>query len=114
MTRPCCRHCGGNLVDGVAPKSGRKLRYCPKCHSKAKRLAKSVRPDRAVAQLRAHKAISRAIRLGHLQRKPCDVCGQAPAEGHHDDYSKPLEVVWLCRSHHRQRHLELSAAGKAP
>ena len=28
-------------------------------------------------------------------------------ERHHDDYTKPLEIMWLCLSHHAQRHAEL-------
>ena len=111
-----CPRCGGTLVDRVAPKSQRQLRYCPICHSKAKRLAKSARPERARAQAQAHHAVSRAVRLGLLTRQPCEEqgCTDPHTEAHHDDYSKPLAVIWLCRTHHRQRHIRLKAAGKAP
>lgn len=36
-------------------------------------------------------------------RPACEVCGE-PAEQHHDDYSRPLEVRLLCRRHHMQEH----------
>jgi hypothetical protein len=36
--------------------------------------------------------------------KPCEVCGNPKAVRHHDDYSKPLEVRFLCHLHHRQQH----------
>lgn len=45
-----------------------------------------------------------AIRSGEIKRLPCGVCGEEPADGHHDDYSKPLEVQWLCRKHHGEHH----------
>jgi ferric-dicitrate binding protein FerR (iron transport regulator) len=56
---------------------------------------------------RAHDAVERALRRGSLLRKPCEVCG-GKAEAHHDDYSKPLEVRWLCRAHHKAAHQNYS------
>jgi hypothetical protein len=53
----------------------------------------------------AQERVYRLIRRGALTRKPCDICGDA-AEAHHEDYSKPLEVQWLCHLHHAQRHAE--------
>lgn len=50
-----------------------------------------------------------AVRRGKLTKLPCEVCQAAPAEAHHDDYSKPFEVRWLCRHHHRQHHLSVEA-----
>jgi hypothetical protein len=37
-------------------------------------------------------------------RPPCEVCGALSAEAHHKDYSRPLDVVWLCRKHHMELH----------
>lgn len=45
-----------------------------------------------------------AIRLGVLVRQPCEVCGVNQVEAHHVDYSRPLEVQWLCAIHHRVKH----------
>ncbi|WP_216651623.1 hypothetical protein [Roseivivax sp. THAF30] len=52
----------------------------------------------------AHITVANALRLGVLTRSPCEVCGSEKSEAHHDDYSSPLEVTWLCRRHHRARH----------
>lgn len=56
----------------------------------------------------AHTALSLAIRHGDLiPGLICADCGGSqdrPLDGHHDDYSKPLEVIWLCRSCHSIRH----------
>jgi ribbon-helix-helix CopG family protein len=55
----------------------------------------------------AHLLVAKAIREGVLQRTPCEICGDLKVQGHHENYSKPLEVRWLCTEHHRQRHVEL-------
>lgn len=54
---------------------------------------------------RAHEAVRRAILRGELVRQPCEDCGATvTVDAHHDDYSRPLEVTWLCRLHHVRRH----------
>ena len=45
-----------------------------------------------------------ALKRGKLQRLPCQVCGEAESDGHHPDYSRPLDVVWLCKPHHDEVH----------
>jgi len=54
----------------------------------------------------AHRLVHKAVRSGKLVRPDrCDGCGlERRLEAHHEDYSKPLEVRWLCRSCHRRRH----------
>ena len=46
--------------------------------------------------------LNNAVRDEKLIRKPCEVCGSEKSQAHHEDYSKPLEVVWLCKPHHSQ------------
>jgi hypothetical protein len=53
----------------------------------------------------ARDAVGKALRAGRLIRQPCEVCGAAKSEAHHDDYSLPLTVRWLCRKHHAEHHL---------
>ena len=55
--------------------------------------------------------VNNAVRDGRLAKLPCEVCGTTKrVQGHHDDYSKPLDVVWLCPKHHAERHKQLRAA----
>lgn len=54
----------------------------------------------------ARNATTLAIRKGVLVRQPCETCGEEPTEAHHDDYTKPLEVRWLCHEHHWAHHRE--------
>ena len=56
--------------------------------------------------IRAHHAVELAILNGSIQRLPCEKCGREPSDAHHDDYTKPLAVRWLCRFHHLQHHRE--------
>lgn len=43
---------------------------------------------------------------GFLVAEPCQRCGKDNAEKHHEDYEKPLEVVWLCRRCHAHVHMK--------
>lgn len=53
----------------------------------------------------AHKAVENALKTGNLQRGPCAIPGcSAKAEAHHEDYTKRLEVTWLCKRHHERIH----------
>ncbi len=50
-------------------------------------------------------ATNRAIQMGLLIRKNCDKCGtNFNIQAHHEDYTKPMEVVWLCSVHHAEHH----------
>lgn len=52
----------------------------------------------------AHILVGNAIRDGKLMKQPCEKCGSKKAQAHHDDYTKPLDVRWLCTKHHREVH----------
>ncbi len=54
----------------------------------------------------AHNLIGSAKLLGKLSPpKYCEQCGaEAKVDAHHDDYSKPIEVRWLCKFCHRKVH----------
>lgn len=54
----------------------------------------------------ARYAVRNAVRRGDLNRKPCEVCGNPKSQAHHEDYSRPLDVIWLCGPHHSRADME--------
>jgi len=57
-------------------------------------------PDKYVAR----NAVRNAVRDGRITKQPCK-CGETKVQAHHHDYSKPLDVEWLCfRCHRNERH----------
>lgn len=87
--------------------------YCKSCKKEKDKIRQKTRvvdkdkkdawrklfPDRKNAQAK----VFRALKSGKIFKQPCFVCGET-AEAHHPDYSRPLDVVWLCPPHHRQAH----------
>ena len=57
---------------------------------------------------KCHNAITRAIRSGKLIKQSCVRCGNEKSLAHHEDYDKPLDVIWLCQPCHKQRHKEIN------
>ena len=75
-------------------------------------------PERYKIHNRVHKQVARAVKKG-LIKKPgkcsysaCKEKGKHKIESHHEDYSKPLVVKWLCIPCHRRLHLGVSKAAK--
>lgn len=97
---------------------------CKKCELELGREFRKTHPDkrkrvrdrtkyRNLAEERpkyaARLTLNVAVRLGKVQKpKTCEINDETckgRLEGHHFDYSKPLEVVWICKKHHMEKHL---------
>jgi hypothetical protein len=89
--------------------------YCTICYNKMRSSWRSEHRNSAVKtsaeyrkenpeKCKAHNKVCNAVRDNRLERSPCMVCGDREAQGHHEDYSKPLDVIWLCRKHHAELH----------
>lgn len=67
-------------------------------------------PSQTKQARKAHNDLWTAIWSGRVvPPTKCEQCGGGPSfldkiQGHHDDYSKPLDVRWLCRSCHSRHH----------
>lgn len=57
-------------------------------------------PEKVAAKV----MVANAKASGRLVPRSCRVCRSKKVEAHHPDYGKPLEVVWLCRKHHKELH----------
>lgn len=79
---------------------------CNFCEAHKKRAYHEKNKDSLIYKLKtaARTTVNRYIRLGYLSKQPCELCGYEVVEAHHDDYTKPLEVRWLCRKHHAEHH----------
>lgn len=55
---------------------------------------------------KAYSKLWNEIKRGRIQRKTiCEECGSNnKIHAHHEDYSKPLDVIWLCVPCHGKRH----------
>lgn len=82
-------HRNHNFTTGYSVSSKKKYQWLKKNHPLKKR---------------AREIVKYAIQTGALIKLPCVKCGDLISHAHHEDYSKPLEVIFLCRKHHREHH----------
>ena len=73
------------------------------CKIESKNAWRKRNPIKSRAQIR----VAYAVRKGALVRQPCQVCGSTNVQAHHDDYSRPLDVRWLCVKHHNEHHVKM-------
>jgi len=83
--------------------------YCviPKDHKAYSREASSNENwrKRNPRKSRAHGIVAYKLKTGEIHKRPCEVCGsEERIHAHHNDYSKPLEINWLCGKHHLKHH----------
>lgn len=95
-----CRRCGAEFTG-----------HCRPCNAAYMREYRAQHGQTAPSQKLKDAARNKArvyLRLGYFSRQPCERCGSDKAQMHHEDYSKALDVNWLCRPCHMQRHKELN------
>ncbi len=83
-------------------------RYCRSHRNEYQRIARPKYEALSVEQ--RLRATARAyanvyLRRGRIVRGPCHFCqATTHLEMHHEDYTKPLEIIWLCRDRHDLYH----------
>src|SRR6185437_11420837 len=104
-----CKFCG-------KPTSVKRTRYCaPACARAANSAdARERWTSYSTERRAATNKVAVSILNGRLVRQPCEVFGfKRHVVAHHDDYAKPLEVRWLCRSHHTLHHAKFGPGKNA-
>lgn len=88
--------------------AGSGSKYCNPCHAANMRGWRKTHPLTAEQRIKdnARSYANSYLARGKLIREPCENCGNENSEMHHDDYSKPLVVRWLCRCCHLAYHQE--------
>jgi hypothetical protein len=97
-----CKHCAQPFVTD----DGRRTACSETCAVATKRSGGAARQskhrDKHLLRNLARQTLKNAILLGKIRRPDrCEACGElAKVEGHHEDYTRPFWVEWLCRECH--------------
>ncbi len=90
-----------------------RISYNQKPEVKERRRSSSRRQiERHPEKYLARQVLQHALRKREITKGTCQVCGNPQVDGHHEDYTKPLDVMWLCRRHHTDVHQAQARARK--
>jgi len=95
-----CISCGCELNQFSESKGQKgKCRHCYNQYKKAY-LEVDINLIKQSARIKANRALSKGL----IIKQDCAICGTQESEMHHHDYSKPLDVNWLCHPCHSEFH----------
>lgn len=104
MKKNKCSKCNKPLEDNRYGK----YRYCLSCHNEWSRLYRKKYSQKSDIQKKKSNCRSYANvyqKRGKLIKKNCLICNSEISEKHHENYDKPLEIIWLCRNCHIKLHM---------
>lgn len=103
MKKTTCSKC--NLP--LEPNRQNKYRYCKSCHNeymKLKRPKYSDLSEHDKLKSNCRSYLNTYLKRGKIQKTKCVDCGNSNVQAHHHDYTKPLDVIWLCVTCHIKLH----------
>lgn len=117
--RECCKEIKRNNYPGVREYH---RNYWRKWYSKEENHDSHTRSSVALnrewrkrnhSRLKVYRALKRAVARGTISKPTvCSKCLTVlplrKIEGHHQDYNKPLDIIWLCRNCHKSLSLKRS------
>jgi len=119
-----CKECKSQ-EDYYYSKGGKRSTYCKECHKDIIKRSRRKDPKSSRSnsirwrknnpeKIKAHGIFQNAVNRDDIIRPAiCSGCGvKCRPDGHHEDYSKPLEVTWLCRKCHAGLHQEIFHTGQ--
>lgn len=125
-SKKICAMCGVHLTEenfGSRTIGGLSHHICRECNTgrakKYRRTLKGGNNTRRISMEQYRKFIdkaparaklNRAVKENKIKRpEVCEVCltKNNRIHGHHTDYSRPLDVIWLCPLCHKKRHQEM-------
>ena len=56
-------------------------------------------------RMSAYAAVKTALKSGKIKKEKCFYCKRKDTQAHHEDYSKKLDIIWVCPIHHKILHL---------
>ena len=104
-----CKNCTRQNVTAYRNANLEKIRAYDRERADYKKITANTKKYRKLfpERYKAQTAISNAVRDKRLIKPDtCSVCNVKPSRlhGHHEDYSKPFQVKWVCAACHKALH----------
>jgi len=68
------------------------------------RKLKSAKDPLIEVRKKARRITNNLIKSGKLRKGSCVVCKSSEVLAHHEDYSRPDDIIWICENHHKLYH----------